>query len=84
MTELEELKKENEILKSQLETLINIDKYDSRYNDLLAEINAGETLIGKYEQALEEIKGFIDDSEKYGITSLKHIKNIISEVENER
>ena len=55
------LKQENELLKSRLETLANIDKYDSRYNDLLAEIDAGETLIEKYKQVLKEIKEIVSE-----------------------
>jgi hypothetical protein len=50
--ELDQLKAENEQLKKA-------EEYDSRYNDMQAEIDCGNAIIEKYEQTLAEIKEMI-------------------------
>ena len=45
-------KDENERLRKQIE-------YDSRYNDMQAEIDCGERLITKYKICLQEIKAIV-------------------------
>lgn len=51
-----ELQKENDKLKAENNRLKRQLEYDSRYNDMQAEIDYGDKLIDKYKTCLQEIK----------------------------
>ena len=77
------LAEENEQLKKQIE-------YDSRYNDMQAEIDYGERIITQYKNVLEKTKQYLQyivdqwelDTKETQDKAIKLIQ-IISEVENE-
>ena len=73
-----ELKAENDKLKRQLE-------FDSRYNDMQAELDYGEKLIEKYKSCLQEIRAIAEenkDTAQYG-GICKSILMIITKAEEE-
>ena len=76
-----ELKYKNEELKKQI-------KYDSRINDMQAEIDCGDRLINKYKNAFEEIKSYLNtlnsiDGDFVNTETYLRIISVINEVANE-
>ena len=71
------LEQENEKLKKSIE-------YDSRINDMQAEIDCGDRLIGNYRKALEEIRKLaVTGSEQEDCYSCEEIVWKIDEVLND-
>ncbi len=72
IAEIDDLKNVNSKLQQQLdqlkvenEQLKKAEEYDSRYNDLQAEIDCGEKIISQLKQTLTEIKEIAEDNFYY-------------------
>lgn len=90
--QLDQLKAENILfresninLAKENEDLRKAEEYDSRYNDLQAEIDCGNKIIEKYEKCLAEIRKLLlktpTDSQKHCVNAKSVILQKISECE---